>query len=55
MRYIHVLFVSLFVSRFDLCQTASKDAMGENLGQLVFGERIQSSPYEVSRVWRYTR
>ncbi|KAI0222254.1 Transmembrane 9 superfamily member 2 [Lamellibrachia satsuma] len=33
---------------FDLCQESTTKAVGENLGQLVFGERIQPSPYKIN-------
>lgn len=35
-------------SYFDFCQSDSKDWPVENLGQIVFGERIRPSPYEIS-------
>ncbi|XP_072180316.1 transmembrane 9 superfamily member 2-like [Diadema setosum] len=31
--------------RFDFCQTEDEHSPSENLGQVVFGERIRSSPY----------
>lgn len=35
-------------SRFDLCQADTVGGVGENLGQLVFGERIHPSPYKIN-------
>lgn len=35
-------------SHFDFCQSSVKESPVENLGQVVFGERIRSSPYEIS-------
>lgn len=35
-------------NRFDFCQAHDKDSPVENLGQVVFGERIRSSPYNIS-------
>jgi len=36
-------------SHFDFCETSSsEDSPVENLGQVVFGERIRSSPYEIN-------
>ncbi|KAK2719092.1 transmembrane 9 superfamily member 2-like [Artemia franciscana] len=36
-----------YYSQFDFCTANNKVSPVENLGQLVFGERIQSSPYEL--------
>ncbi len=33
---------------FDFCQESSGSAPSENLGQVVFGERIRPSPYKVA-------
>lgn len=33
---------------FDFCQVDEKDAPHENLGQVVFGERIRPSPYKIT-------
>lgn len=33
--------------RFDLCKDAKEKRPSENLGQVLFGERIESSPYKV--------
>ena len=33
---------------FDFCQDSGKKSPSENLGQVLFGERITSSPYEFS-------
>jgi len=35
-------------SYFDFCQADSSDSPVENLGQVVFGERIRASPYNMS-------
>lgn len=35
-------------SYFDFCRSESKEWPVENLGQIVFGERIRPSPYEIS-------
>ncbi|XP_053207116.1 transmembrane 9 superfamily member 2-like [Panonychus citri] len=35
-------------NRFDFCQVHDEDSPVENLGQVVFGERIRSSPYNIS-------
>lgn len=35
-------------SYFDFCQSDSQEWPVENLGQIVFGERIRPSPYEIS-------
>ena len=35
-------------SHFDFCQAPVEDSPVENLGQVVFGERIRSSPYNIS-------
>lgn len=37
-----------FVDRFDFCQDATEKRPSENLGQVLFGERIASSPYKVT-------
>ena len=46
---ISKLFNYLFLRySFDFCQAPEgKNAPAENLGQVVFGERIRSSPYEI--------
>ena len=36
-----------FSASFDFCQSVEGNAPSENLGQVVFGERIRSSPYEI--------
>lgn len=33
--------------RFDFCKDAKEKRPSENLGQVLFGERIESSPYKV--------
>lgn len=33
--------------RFDFCQDTKERRPSENLGQVLFGERIESSPYKV--------
>lgn len=33
---------------FDFCQADKKDSPSENLGQVVFGERIRPSPYQIT-------
>lgn len=35
-------------SHFDFCASSQEDSPVENLGQVVFGERIRSSPYNIS-------
>lgn len=35
-------------SHFDFCQSDVKESPVENLGQVVFGDRMRSSPYEIS-------
>lgn len=34
--------------RFDFCQDTKERRPSENLGQVLFGERIESSPYKVA-------
>ena len=36
-----------FSSSFDFCKDSEKRNPSENLGQVLFGERISSSPYKV--------
>ena len=38
---------SSFRNSFDFCQAAEGSGPSENLGQVVFGERIRPSPYNV--------
>lgn len=40
--HIHILCY-----RFDFCQDTKERRPSENLGQVLFGERIESSPYKV--------
>lgn len=35
-------------SHFDFCQASEEESPVENLGQVVFGERIRPSPYNIS-------
>lgn len=35
-------------SHFDFCQANKEESPVENLGQVVFGERIRSSPYKIN-------
>ena len=43
-----IKFCFIFIHSFDFCQAATgKSAPAENLGQVVFGERIRPSPYEI--------
>ena len=35
-------------SHFDFCQSQTEESPVENLGQVVFGERIRSSPYKIN-------
>lgn len=37
----------LLFSSFDFCQDKEEKRPSENLGQVLFGERIASSPYKV--------
>ena len=43
------MFLSLWVffSSFDFCTAAEENSPAENLGQVVFGERIRPSPYKI--------
>lgn len=40
--------------RFDFCQDTKERRPSENLGQVLFGERIESSPYKVGNISIYT-
>lgn len=42
------IFTFIFCWRFDFCKDAKEKRPSENLGQVLFGERIESSPYKVS-------
>lgn len=44
------LLVIFFPTSFDFCQASNNETIVENLGQMVFGDRIQPSPYTVS-IW----
>lgn len=35
-------------NHFDFCQVSDEESPVENLGQVVFGERIRPSPYNIS-------
>ncbi len=37
----------VYYRSFDFCATGAHDGPSENLGQVVFGERIRSSPYKI--------
>ncbi|TPP56708.1 Transmembrane 9 superfamily member [Fasciola gigantica] len=43
-------FISLDYSAFDFCKIVKSDPPVENLGQVVFGERLDSSDYRVSNL-----
>ena len=43
-KFIFVLH-NIVIFRYDFCQTKQEYSPSENLGQVVFGERITSSPY----------
>lgn len=46
---IILMYKTLPVNSFDFCQAGDQsETVVENLGQVVFGERIHSSPYKVS-------
>ena len=36
-----------FLKRFDFCHDDKESRPSENLGQVLFGERIETSPYKV--------
>ena len=38
----------IFLFSFDFCSAGEENGPSENLGQVVFGERIRASPYKVS-------
>lgn len=40
-------YKSVFFHRFDFCQAEGGKRPSENLGQVLFGERIEPSPYKV--------
>ena len=46
-RLIDIYFIS-FLFSFDFCTTDESESPVENLGQVVFGERIRPSPYKAS-------
>ena len=44
----------MFLFSFDFCSAGEENAPSENLGQVVFGERIRASPYKVSiLIWQH--
>jgi len=48
--YCILLFITLHMNRFDFCSTENAKSPVENLGQVVFGERIRPSPYDVRKL-----
>lgn len=42
----YIIIISFFFS-FDFCPSDESQSPVENLGQVVFGERIRPSPYKV--------
>ena len=42
-----VLVILIYFCSFDFCTAEQEDSPVENLGQVVFGERIRASPYNV--------
>lgn len=50
-----IQFVTVFHAyRFDFCLGDEKHSPVENLGQVIFGERIRPSPYVVSILWQFS-
>lgn len=39
--------MNVFILSFDFCTAEDEQSPVENLGQVVFGERIRPSPYQV--------
>lgn len=44
----------LLLCRFDFCSEKTMKRPSENLGQVLFGERIEPSPYKVTHIYSHT-
>ena len=47
LRVLFINWTGFCACSFDFCQSEKPESPVENLGQVVFGERIKSSPYTV--------